>query len=59
MRSALVQIPWVVPNSIVGLRDKETVRFAVQDKEKFNLEELKKVVSAKAGSRYQVTRVIQ
>jgi hypothetical protein len=54
-----VTIPWVVKESIVTNRNTETVRFAVSDKEKFNLDELKQTVNAKAGSRYNVTKVIQ
>ena len=59
VRSALVTIPWVVKESIIANRNTETVRFAVSEKEKFNLDELKQTVTAKAGNRYQVTKVIQ
>ena len=59
VRSALVTIPWVIKESIVTNRNSETVRFAVSEKEKFNLDELKQTVIAKAGSRYQVTKVMQ
>lgn len=59
VRSALVTIPWVVKESIIANRNTETVRFAVSDKEKFNLDELKQTVTTKAGNRYQVTKVIQ
>jgi hypothetical protein len=54
-----VTIPWVVKESIVANRNTETVRFAVSDKEKFSLDELKQTVTAKAGSRYSVTKIIQ
>jgi len=59
VRSALVTIPWVVKESIIANRNTETVRFAVSDKEKFNLDELRQTVASKAGNRYQVTKVIQ
>ncbi len=59
VRSALVTVPWVVKESITTNRNTETVRFAVSSKEKFSLDELKQVVTAKAGSRYQVTKVMQ
>ena len=59
MRSALVTVPWVVKESIVANRNNETVRFAVTEKDKFNLEDLKTVVTTTAGNRYQVTKVIQ
>jgi len=54
-----VTVPWVVKESIVANRNNETVRFAVTEKDKFNLEDLKTVVTTKAGNRYQVTKVIQ
>lgn len=59
MRSALVTIPWVVKESVVASSNTETVRFAVTEKEKFNLEEIKQVVTDKAGGRYKVTRTMQ
>ncbi|NBS91755.1 hypothetical protein EBS67_17460 [bacterium] len=43
----------------VANRNTETVRFAVSDKEKFSLDELKQTVTAKAGTRYSVTKIIQ
>lgn len=59
MQSALKTVDWIDSGSIECDRNTMTARFVVKDKAKFSLETLKKVVSEKAGPKYQVSRMLK
>jgi copper chaperone CopZ len=59
VQSALKTVDWIDSASIECDRNTMTARFVAKDKSKFDLETLKKVVSEKAGPKYQVSRVLK
>lgn len=59
VQSALKTVDWIDSNTIECDRNTMTARFYVKDKGKFSLEALKKIVSEKAGPKYQVSRMLK
>jgi hypothetical protein len=55
VRNALISLPWVEKDSVVPDLRTQTVRFAVKDKNKFNLDEVQQAVTQKAGTQYRVS----
>jgi hypothetical protein len=55
VRSALETLPWVAKGSVEADIQSQQVRFAVNDKKAFDLEQLKRVIEAK---RYRVGQVL-
>jgi hypothetical protein len=55
VRNALISLPWVEKDSVVPNLSTQTVRFAVKDKRKFNLDEVQQAVTQKAGTQYRVS----
>ena len=47
MRKALESLPWVEKGSVRPNTSKQQVRFAVTDKAKFNLDEVRAVITQK------------
>lgn len=56
MRDALSTLPWVEKDSIKPDTKKQQVRFAVKDKKKFNLEEVKKAIESRTD--FKVGKVL-
>lgn len=59
MRDALVTLPWVEKSSVVTNTSNQTARFAVADKEQFDLDAVRDTVHRLAGTKYNVTRVVE
>ena len=57
MCEALKSLPWVDPNSIKADAKTHRAKFAVKDKSKFNLDEIKTALAAK-DEKYATVKLI-
>jgi hypothetical protein len=56
VRGALSTLPWVEKDTIKGDTDRQQVRFAVKDKESFDLAAVKKAIEGKTN--FKVGKVV-